>query len=56
MTKDTKIKAEERFPISGQEFASGKLLFVGHGCHKVLYVKVLLFVMQSSTCITKIFF
>ena len=26
MTKDTKIKAEERFPITGQGFASGKLL------------------------------
>ena len=26
MTRDTKIKAEERFPITGQEFASGKLL------------------------------
>ena len=26
MTRDTKIKAEERFPINGQGFASGKLL------------------------------
>ena len=26
VTRDTKIKAEERFPITGQEFASGKLL------------------------------
>ena len=26
MKRDTKIKAEERFPISGQGFASGKLL------------------------------
>ena len=26
MTKDTRIKAEERFPITGQGFASGKLL------------------------------
>ena len=26
MTRDTKIKAEERFPTSGQGFASGKLL------------------------------
>ena len=26
MMRDTKIKAEERFPITGQEFASGKLL------------------------------
>ena len=30
--------------------------FVGHRCHKVLHVKILLFVMQISTCITKIFF
>ena len=26
MTRDTKIKAEERFPITGQRSASGKLL------------------------------
>ena len=26
MNRDTKIKAEERFPITGQGFASGKLL------------------------------
>ena len=26
MTRDTKIKAEERFPINSQGFASGKLL------------------------------
>ena len=26
MTRDTKIKVEERFPITGQGFASGKLL------------------------------
>ena len=26
ITRDTKIKAEERFPITGQGFASGKLL------------------------------
>ena len=26
MTRDTKIKAEERFPITGQGFDSGKLL------------------------------
>ena len=26
MTRDTKIKAEERLPITGQGFASGKLL------------------------------
>ena len=26
MTKDTKIKAEERFPITDQGFAAGKLM------------------------------
>ena len=26
MTRDTKIKAEEKFPITGQGYASGKLL------------------------------
>ena len=26
MTRDKKIKAEEKFPITGQGFASGKLL------------------------------
>ena len=26
MTRDTKIKAEEKFPITGQSFTSGKLL------------------------------
>ena len=26
MTRDTRIRAEERFPITGQVFASGKLL------------------------------
>ena len=61
MTRDTKITAEEKFPITGQGFALGKIIgwhrmsnFVGHGCYKILHVKVLLFVMQSSTCITKI--
>ena len=26
MTRDTKIRAEEQFPITGEGFASGKLL------------------------------
>ena len=26
MTRNTKIKAEERFPITGERFASGKLV------------------------------
>ena len=35
MTRDTKIRAEERFPITGQGFASGKLLD-GTECQIVL--------------------
>ena len=35
MTRDTKIKAEERFPITGQGFASGKLLY-GMECQILL--------------------
>ena len=63
MTRDTKIKAEEKFPITCQGFALGKLLdgtecqiLLDTGTTNVLHVKVLLFAMQSSTCITKIFF
>ena len=63
VTRDTKIKAEERFPITGQGFASGKLLdstecqnFVRHRCYKVIHVKILLFEMQDSTCTTKVLF
>ena len=44
MKRDTKIKAEERFPITGQGFASGKLLD-GTKC-QILLDKVL----QSHTC------
>ena len=35
MTRSTKIKAKERFPITGQGFASGKLLD-GMGCQILL--------------------
>ena len=63
MTRDTKIKTEERFPITGQGTCLRKIIgwhrmsnLVGHRCHKVLHVKELLFAMQSSTCIIKIFF
>ena len=35
MTSDTKIRAEEQFPINGQGFASGKLLD-GTECHILL--------------------
>ena len=50
MKRDTKIKAEERFPITGQGFASGKLL----DGMEVIHGEVILFVMQDSTCITQI--
>ena len=35
MTRDTKIRAEERFPITGQGFASGRLLY-GMDCQILL--------------------
>ena len=35
MPRETKIKAEESFPITGQGFTSGKLLD-GTGCHILL--------------------
>ena len=44
MKRDTKIKAEERFPITGQGFASGKLLD-GMEC-QICSTQVL----QSHTC------
>ena len=50
MTRSTEIKAEERLPITGQGFASGKLLdgmrmsnFIRHRCYKVIHVKVILY-------------
>ena len=55
MTWDTKIKAEERFPITGQGFASGKLLD-GMECYKIIHVKILLFAMPNSTCTTQVLF
>ena len=63
MTRDTKIKTEERFPITGQGFASGKLLdgtecqiLLDTSCYKIIHVKVLLFEMQNSTCTTQVLF
>ena len=63
MTRSTKIKAEERFPITGHEFASGKLLdgmecqiLLDTGGYKVLRVKITLSAIQNCTCITKILF
>ena len=54
MMRDTKIKAEERIPITGQGFASGKLLdgtecqiLLDTGATKSYMSKSLLFVMQN---------
>ena len=63
MTRNTKIKAEERFPITGQGFASGKLLD-GTECQILLDTGVTKSYMSKSyylrcktlTCITKILF
>ena len=63
MTRDTKIRAEERFPITGQGFASGKLLdgtecqiLLDTGATKSYMSKSYYLQMQNSTCITKILF
>ena len=49
MTRNTKIKAEERFPITGQGFASGKLSD-GTECQILFDTRVL----QSPTCPNRI--
>ena len=63
MTRDAKIKAEERFPITGQGFASGKLLdgmecqiLFRHRYYKIIHVEILLFAMQNSTCVIQVLF
>ena len=63
MTRDTKIKAEERFPITGQGFTSGKLLD-GMECQILLDTGATKSYMSKSYCLqyktlhaaTKIFF
>ena len=58
MTRDTKIKAEEKFPITGQGFASGKLLD-GTECQILLdtgATKSYMSKLYFSTCITQILF
>ena len=59
MTGDTKIKAEERFPITGQGFASGKLLD-GMECQILLdtgatksYMSKSYYLQCKTTCITQ---
>ena len=49
MTIDTKIKAEERFPITGQGFASGKLLD-GMEC------QILLDTGATKSCMSKLYY
>ena len=63
MMRNTKIKAEETFPITGQGFASGKLLdgmecqiLLDTGATKSYMSKILLFEMQNSTCSTQVLF
>ena len=63
MMRDTKIKAKERFPITVQGFASGKLLdstecqiLLDTGATKSYMSKMLLFAMQNSTCPTQVLF
>ena len=60
MLRDTKIKVEERFPITGQGFASGKLLdgmeyqiLLDTGATKPYMSKILLLKVQDSTFATK---
>ena len=59
MTRNTKIKAEERFPITGQGFASGKLsdgtecqFLLDTGATKSYMSKSYYFEVQDSTCVT----
>ena len=63
MMRDTKVKAEERFPITSQGFASGIIArwhrmsnSIRYRCYKVIHVKILLFAMQNCTFATQILF
>ena len=63
MTRDTKIKAKERFPITSQGFASGKLLdgmacqiFLDTAATKSYMSKSYYLQMQNSTCTTQVLF
>ena len=50
MVRDTKIKAEERFPITGQGFTSGKLLD-GTECKILLDTGATISYMSKSYCL-----
>ena len=63
MTRNTRIKAEERFPITGQGFASGKLLdgtecqiLLDTGASKSYMSKSYYLQCKNPTCIAKIHF
>ena len=63
MKRDTKIKAKERFPITGQGFASGKLLdcteyqiLLDEGAIKSYMSKSYYLQCKKSTCITQVLF
>ena len=63
MTRETRIKVEEKIPITGQSYTLGKLLD-GTECQilldtrdkQIIYVKIILFAMQKFACIAKICF
>ena len=62
MTRETKVKAEERFPISGQGYTLGELLdytdcqiLLDTGASKS-YMSVILLDMQNITCIAEVCF
>ena len=61
MTRNTRVKVEERFPITGQGFCFLKTVrwhgmsnSIRHRCYKIIHVKIIPFEMQDSTCVTKI--
>ena len=59
MTRASKVKAEEKFPISEQGYMEQKLLdgtdTFRHGHKQIIYVQVTLFKMQIFIFITEIF-
>ena len=63
MTRDTRIKAEERFPTNWSRVCFWKIIrwhgmsnFIRHRCYKIIHVKILLFAMQNSTCVAQVLF
>ena len=63
LTRETRIKAEEKFPITGQGYILGKLLdgsecqiLLDTGASKIIYVKSISLMMQKFTCTAQICF